>query len=598
MMRLGVGPVFRFEWLTTARNWRVYAMRSVFGLGLLAILTLVAMNQSDSRGGRTSLSIQEQAEIGRDLSMAIIATQLTLMILIAPATTAATLCLDKARGTLAHVLTTDLEAFEIILGKLGAKILPALGLILSSMGVMAICTLMGGIDPMWLAGSMLVSLGVTVLGASLALGLSVWASKTHEVVMASYMLIFAYLILYPGWWVLSSAGIGWSRPPDWLGLGHPYWLALDAAPGRVPIHRHAWFALACLGLSSALALLATWRLRAAALKQLNRAARVRKGRLRLWRFLPSPSLDGNPILWREWHRKSPSRWTRFIWMAYAAAAIGSTTLAISTIQRPGMGPRGEVALVLVNGFQVALGFLLLSVSAATSLAEERVRGSLDVLLSTSISTRSIVWGKWWATFRIVPLLAVLPMTLIVAAGIWSKPPFATPAGWIPPPGWGTHAEWAKWLVPPLVFGLILAYGAALTSLGLVMATWISRVDRAVIATVSAYVIVALAWPIAMVILIPNNNVHGPGLASASPFLGVAITGLQVTVQNAPWRYDSWWAQIAWAAFWIVFFVAVAGLLLFLELSRFNRKLGRTPDAGMPARPAPHPAKAKPVPELV
>ena len=30
-------------------------------------------------------------------------------------------------------------------------------------------------------------------------------------------------------------------------------------------------------------------------------------------------------------------------------------------------------------FQVSLGLLLLSVSAATSLAEERVRGSLDVL---------------------------------------------------------------------------------------------------------------------------------------------------------------------------------------------------------------------------
>ena len=41
----------------------------------------------------------------------------------------------------------------------------------------------------------------------------------------------------------------------------------------------------------------------------------------------------------------------------------------------------------MSAFQVGLGLLLLCVSAATSLAEERVRGSLDVLLSTPMSTR-------------------------------------------------------------------------------------------------------------------------------------------------------------------------------------------------------------------
>ena len=50
---------------------------------------------------------------------------------------------------------------------------------------------------------------------------------------------------------------------------------------------------------------------------------------------------------------------------------------------------------MINGLQVSAGLLLLSVSAATSLAEERQRGSLDVLLATPLSTRSIVLGKWW-----------------------------------------------------------------------------------------------------------------------------------------------------------------------------------------------------------
>ena len=61
-----------------------------------------------------------------------------------------------------------------------------------------------------------------------------------------------------------------------------------------------------------------------------------------------------------------------------------------------------------------MGLLLLSVSAATSLAEERARGSLDVLLATPLSTRSILDGKWWGAFRQVRHILVWPA---VTAGL-------------------------------------------------------------------------------------------------------------------------------------------------------------------------------------
>ena len=66
----------------------------------------------------------------------------------------------------------------------------------------------------------------------------------------------------------------------------------------------------------------------------------------------------------------------------------------------------------MNGFQVAVGLLLLSVTAATSLAEERAHGSLDLLLSTPLSTWQIVVGKWLGAFRVVPMLVILPALLI------------------------------------------------------------------------------------------------------------------------------------------------------------------------------------------
>ena len=78
-----------------------------------------------------------------------------------------------------------------------------------------------------------------------------------------------------------------------------------------------------------------------------------------------------------------------------------------------LGP-GGMSGAIVNGVQLSIGLLLLSVTAATSLAEERACGSLDLLLSTPLSTRQIVLGKWLGAFRVVPLLAVLPTTVILS----------------------------------------------------------------------------------------------------------------------------------------------------------------------------------------
>lgn len=602
-MRIGLGPVFAFEWLTTARNWRVYGLRVLFGLGLLLILWMTALSLEDSRppGARgQGMTIREQAEAGRGFSAAIVATQLTLMLLIAPAATASTLCLDKARGTLAHVLTTDLSDSEIVLGKLAARLMPPLSLVFGSIGLMSISTLMGGVDPMGLSGAMLVTLGVTVLAATLALTISVWAGKTHEVVMASYLILAAWLASYPFWLLLSFMGLGIARPPEWLQYGHPYWLALDVRPGQVPLHRHAWFLLACVGVSAAMAALAVFRVRSVAIRQINRPAGARRAswwrrkkqgagsaredakaapRRRRFRLLPSPSLDGNPVLWREWHRAQPSRWTRGIWWTYALASIGFTVFGFYLIATGGPNRNAaEVTMIVINGFQVALGLLLMSVSAATSLAEERVRGSLDVLLTTTLPTRSIVWGKWWAAFRRMSVLAILPGILGLAAAYYVEPHRLRTGAVLP-------MDWTRWFGPALLVGLTLSYGAAITSFGLVMATWIARLDRAVTATVSMYLALTIGEPILVGFLIRGDNPAGPGLMGSSPFMGIAYTGAMMIERFSPIQ-SRWGPQIAWATFWILANLTFAALLMKLELSRFNVKLGRTPEEGIPARPAP------------
>src|SRR5262249_37712371 len=128
----------------------------------------------------------------------------------------------------------------------------------------------------------------------------------------------------------------------------------------------------------------------------------------------------------------------------------------------------------------------LSVGASTSLAEERVRGSLDVLLSTPLSTRSILAGKWWGSFRQVGHLLAWPAvtTSFLAA------------------------ERGHWIAYLGLLGLISAYAAAIISLGLALATWVSRLGRAVALCVAAYVLFSIGWVILILLLdVPGRSSH-------------------------------------------------------------------------------------------
>jgi ABC-type transport system involved in multi-copper enzyme maturation permease subunit len=75
---------------------------------------------------------REYAALGVLYFYGVSGVELALVMLAAPAATAGAICVDRARGTLAHMLATDLSDPEIVLGKLAARLLPVLGLALAS----------------------------------------------------------------------------------------------------------------------------------------------------------------------------------------------------------------------------------------------------------------------------------------------------------------------------------------------------------------------------------------------------------------------------------------------------------------------------------
>lgn len=569
------GPVFATELQAAARRWQTYATRAAFVAALLAAFGCVWwLNGSSRTAGR----LANMAAAGERFYFALVGTQLALLLLAAPAATAGAVCLDKTRGSLLHLLVTDLSVAEIVLGKLFARLAPVFGLLLAGLPVLAIATLAGGIEPRTVFGAFLVSAGVAVVGCALALVFSVWAGKVLDVLLTVYGLEILGLLALPGWTFIGRilwGGWGWPAPPVWLQKSNPFWLAFApySRPGATGPADPLLFFAGAVALSGALALVAVVSVRRAALGV--RGVPSRHGRQRIrWQatWLPGPSLDRNPVLWREWHRRQPSRGLRAARSIFLVAASGLTAVVVFNVAN---GNSLSIrAAGIINGLIVSLGLLLFCVSAATSLSEERIRGGLDVLLTTPLSTGSIIRGKWWGIYRAVPALVVLPALNLAATMYFTEGPTFWSSG-PAPQAWRLTGIY-RWQYGLLALGLTLAYGAALTSLGLALATWVSRPGQAVAWCVTAFVLVTVVPAVLGVWLSRHRGSPNTAwLGMASPFWGPAVATEIISLPSEDLFLRTFLRS---AKVWIGVYFGIAVVLQLATRLTFERCFGRVRQA--------------------
>jgi ABC-type transport system involved in multi-copper enzyme maturation permease subunit len=536
--RFGLGPVFALEWLRTSRRWQLYAIRSLFVTGLLLGICFVAINTGDRYYGS---SIRRQAEIGGALFYVVTGVQLTLLLLAAPAATAGGFCIDKARGSLLQLLVTDLSATEIVLGKLAARLAPVLGLILCSLPVLYIATWFGGIDPEALLGFYLVSLGVAILSCALALTFSVWGKHTHEVLLVIYMLWLVGLLARPIYDRLLLFFFG--PTPGWIDYLNPYWMTYAPywAPGTTSWREPVFFLAGSVTIAGLAVLLAASRLRAVTVRQAGSSS-AKRGKWRLPK-LPGPPLSWNPVLWREWQRTRLGGWVGAVVLFYALMA---TLFSVSGIYQALTTPRpgGSILAICVNGLQVAVGMLFLTVSAVTALSEERVRGSLDVLMVTPLSSTQIVLGKWLGSFRHIPYLVILPGAIIVALALLEN----------------------LWEFPVLLLGYLFAYGAFLTTAGVLIAIVVARLGRAVTVAVILYALMSVFWPILLTLIQRQvNSQEAVGLLMGSPGLGALYLSVAAVERRGVGEANFLWWSILWTAgLWILAFIQLGFALISFD----------------------------------
>jgi ABC-type transport system involved in cytochrome c biogenesis permease component len=313
--------------------------------------------------------------------------------------TADCLSQEKRDGTLGFLFLTDLDGFDVVLGKLVAASLGSFYMLLAAFPAMALALLAGGLTAGEFWRTQLVLLNTLFLGVAAGM----WASARHRqenrALTAGLILMFALAAL--PWtfdWLLRLLGLPNVSP--WVTLA-----LADDAEYRANT-RHFWFTLA------ATHALAWWLLVAA-------GRRVQIGwREELEPAVSAPRLDvpasGLPVrpprAWRLALAENPAAWLAdrlpthrgLIWTSLLMLAL-SVGFA-----RPGFG----VGRVFSLG-TIVIPLLLLSFVATRSFAEARRNGAMELLLSTPLSPEAIVEAHWRALWRQVSVPFWLTVGIVV-----------------------------------------------------------------------------------------------------------------------------------------------------------------------------------------
>lgn len=431
-----LGPIFSLEMLTTARRVRYLVVRALYASILLA--TLACMYYESVRWSSWG-SIHQAAGFMADFFLVFGVMQISVVLLVGPAMAAGTIAVERERRTIEYLFASDLSNAEIVFGKLIARFLLMVTIVLTGVPVLAAAMLMGGISPESLLVLTILTISTMAMVAVLSMVVSVWSGTTRDAVMRAYLILAALLIVPPCVWggLTSAPGMfpGWVEwcNDQFLRI-NPFWVffdAIEAVGGNNP--GEAWKQVGAMLLNQCLitvagALLAAWSVRRVRIAQ---RSGTRRGRFRLPRL--RPGIGSHPMLWKEVFSDVASTKLgvagRIAMAVLLASLLGVTFYQLwDTVRSPSSWAiRSFLQFLISMTMLVGTGILILiAARAASSITAERERDTWTSLLSAPLGSAEIVWakivGSIWAARWICAVLAGM-----LGLGVLTQPVFMIPA---------------------------------------------------------------------------------------------------------------------------------------------------------------------------
>ena len=224
-------PVLMKEMRSRMRGLRAPILLFITtGLTILVGMLIIAPQWSDAGGYSIRHgSYDSMAMVGRSLFIGLIVLEAILCGLMAPALTAGSISIEKEQQTLDLLMLTRLSCRNIVLGKLFSSLGFLVLVLLTTLPVMAVAFLLGGVDPVQVCWALGIILATIALFGAIAIYCSARYPRTATAVAASYGLCILWLTVIPALGGLFFAVFDSSVPVNKQGNGYLVFIAATSA---------------------------------------------------------------------------------------------------------------------------------------------------------------------------------------------------------------------------------------------------------------------------------------------------------------------------------------------------------------------------------
>lgn len=432
------GAVFEKEVRVSGRKMATYLVRGGFTLLMTVFCLLIVLaNVDDARYmGGTAASLQQLQEIAPWVMVTLGWCLFIGLTLVAVTRASVAICDERRAGTLSALMTTPLLSWQIVLGKLLSTMVELVILGLLALPLLFAVRAFGGLPADVILRVTAITLMHALLGASLAMLFSINARRSSS---ALFMALFSLALLEAGpgmvmlgvEQILEDAGV--SIDQLWEQVS-PYTLGLKVSSLQLFLLGASPLALAVTmfeGLGSGTGLVGVS----------DAVFRWHLGYLGFWMVVtffnsvvllrrrlasdaagatgaPSPSQGGSksrtvgdaPVLWRELSQSAlPKRWH--------LPVIIVVVVALFSFLYWKVGVKQQSVHFMTMAITSIMAICLAAIGTTGGITTERESRTWETLLTTPLSAKEIIMGKFFGAVRRQWLVPAILGTHIVLGGL-------------------------------------------------------------------------------------------------------------------------------------------------------------------------------------
>jgi len=434
-------PILQRELRASGRRKSTYIIRCgyavLFALGaLLAITTIMSGMEYDSATMRS----QSLSSLAESMVLFVVWFQFIAIVLLAPAMTSPSICEEKQRGTLGALMTTPLTAAQIVVGKMTGRMYQVVLLTLISAPLLLAIRVFGGVPIEWIVAYTSVTLAAAVLAGSLGILFAMWHDRSGPAAIFA-LLTLGLMFAAPPIILFAIQQAGFDKIEAMFGISQEQFLKLmpfgaascppvalflliqeGPVSFRIPLlagtpFDRVWMlsVVYMLVVAAGVLWVASLSMRKLLLQSSGAAPaaepkgekhgkkpRKRKGVARL---------KLQPIYWREARRAwLPNLFQRAVLTLVLVVLLGFAYFKVDLTETP---------IHMLIGFS-GLGVLVLcsAVMTTSSINGERVADTWDALMTSPVSGKDVILGKYFAVVRrLAPMAMLIALHFVVMAAM-------------------------------------------------------------------------------------------------------------------------------------------------------------------------------------